>query len=104
MEASEAKSGFLSSMSHEIRTPMNAIVGLAEVLGETPLTNEQRRYVNTMFVNGKSLLELINNILDLAKIESGRLSMVEEEFDLAELVRDRSLKASPCARMRKIWS
>ncbi|HLI80601.1 MAG TPA: histidine kinase dimerization/phospho-acceptor domain-containing protein, partial [Candidatus Binataceae bacterium] len=70
LEASEAKSGFLSSMSHEIRTPMNAIVGLAEVLGETPLTNEQRRYVNTMFANGKSLLELINNILDLAKIES----------------------------------
>jgi len=85
LEASEAKSGFLSSMSHEIRTPMNAIVGLAEVLGETPLTNEQRRYVNTMFANGKSLLELINNILDLAKIESGRLSTVEEEFDVVEL-------------------
>ena len=85
LEASEAKSGFLSSMSHEIRTPMNAIVGLAEVLGETPLTQEQRRYVNTMFANGKSLLELINNILDLAKIESGRLSTVEEEFDVAEL-------------------
>ncbi len=85
LEASEAKSGFLSSMSHEIRTPMNAIVGLAEVLGETALTNEQRRYVNTMTANGKSLLELINNILDLAKIESGHLSSVEEEFDLAEL-------------------
>ncbi len=85
LEASEAKSGFLASMSHEIRTPMNAIVGLAEVLGETPLTNEQRRYVNTMFANGKSLLELINNILDLAKIESGRLSTLEEEFDVAEL-------------------
>ena len=85
LEASEAKSGFLSSMSHEIRTPMNAIVGLAEVLGETPLTNEQRRYVNTMFANGKSLLELINNILDLAKIESGRLTTVEEEFDVGEL-------------------
>jgi signal transduction histidine kinase/CheY-like chemotaxis protein/HPt (histidine-containing phosphotransfer) domain-containing protein len=85
LEASEAKSGFLSSMSHEIRTPMNAIVGLAEVLGETPLTNEQRRYVNTMFANGKSLLELINNILDLAKIESGRFSTVDEQFDVADL-------------------
>jgi signal transduction histidine kinase/DNA-binding response OmpR family regulator len=85
LEASEAKSGFLSSMSHEIRTPMNAIVGLAEVLGETPLTTDQRRYINTMFANGKSLLELINNILDLAKIESGRLTIVQEEFDVAEL-------------------
>ncbi len=85
LEASEAKSGFLASMSHDIRTPMNAIVGLAEVLGETPLTNEQRRYVNTMFANGKSLLELINNILDLAKIESGRLTTVDEEFDVGEL-------------------
>jgi signal transduction histidine kinase/DNA-binding response OmpR family regulator len=85
IEASEAKSGFLASMSHEIRTPMNAIVGLAEVLGETPLTTEQRRYVNTMFVNGRSLLELINNILDLAKVESGRLTTVEEEFDVGEL-------------------
>jgi two-component system, sensor histidine kinase and response regulator len=85
LEASEAKSGFLASMSHEIRTPMNAIVGLAEVLGETPLTDEQRRYVNTMFANGKSLLELINNILDLAKIESGHLSTVDEEFDVADL-------------------
>ena len=86
LEASEAKSGFLSSMSHEIRTPMNAIVGLAEVLRETPLTGEQRRYVDTMFANGRSLLELINNILDLAKIESGRLSTVVEEFDVTELM------------------
>src|SRR5258708_7510831 len=73
-------------MSHEIRTPMNAILGMAEVLAETPLSDEQRRFVETMQNNGAALLDLIDGILDLAKVESGRLSLETTEFDLGELV------------------
>ncbi len=84
--ASRAKSEFLSSMSHEIRTPMNAILGMADLLAETPLTAEQRTFVETMVSNGNALLDLINGILDLAKVESGRLSLEEAEFDLYPLI------------------
>jgi signal transduction histidine kinase/ActR/RegA family two-component response regulator len=86
LAASRAKSEFLSSMSHEIRTPMNAILGMAELLGEMPLDDEQRRYVETMQRNGVLLLELINGILDLAKVESGRLHLESTEFDLRESI------------------
>ncbi len=86
LAASVAKSEFLSSMSHEIRTPMNAILGMGDLLAETRLSAEQRRFVETMTRNGNALLNLINGILDLAKIESGRLSLEAAEFDLEELV------------------
>jgi PAS domain S-box-containing protein len=86
LAASQAKSEFLSSMSHEIRTPMNAILGMADLLSETPLSFEQRRYLETMRTNGDLLLNLINSILDLAKVESGRLSLEHETFDLNDLI------------------
>lgn len=85
LAGSEAKSEFLSIMSHEIRTPMNAILGMADLLWETPLGVEQRRYLDTMRSNGNSLLSLVNGILDLARVESGRLSLERADFDLVEL-------------------
>ncbi len=85
LEASRSKSAFLSSMSHEIRTPMNAVLGMADILGETGLDADQRRYLDTIVSNGNVLLELINGILDLARIESGRLNLESVAFDLAGL-------------------
>ncbi|MGH7814902.1 MAG: response regulator [Candidatus Binataceae bacterium] len=86
ISASESKSAFLSSMSHEIRTPLSAILGMTDLLAETSLDDEQRRYANTIIGNGNALLELINGILDLAKVESGRLHLETVAFDLRETV------------------
>jgi two-component system sensor histidine kinase/response regulator len=86
LEALRVKSEFISSVSHEIRTPMNAILGMADVLSETPLSSEQRRNLEIITSNGNSLLELINTILDFARVESGRLALETQRFDLAEVV------------------
>jgi PAS domain S-box-containing protein len=88
LASSKAKSQFLSSMSHEIRTPMSAIVGASDVLSETPLNTEQRKYVEVILSNAHSLLDLINNILDLARIESGRMELEHSDFDLRCVVEE----------------
>ncbi len=83
--ATKAKSAFLAAMSHDIRTPMTAILGTTELLGETRLSDEQSQYVNVIAQSGETLLALINDILDLSKIEAGQLELDQVPFDLREL-------------------
>lgn len=85
-EGSRAKSDFLATMSHEIRTPLNAIMGTAELLAETPLTEEQIKYVEVFRRASANLLRLINDILDLSKIESGYLELEQTPFNLTDVV------------------
>jgi two-component system sensor histidine kinase/response regulator len=84
--ANKAKGEFLANISHEIRTPMNAVIGLAELLGQTSLTEEQADYVRTIGTSGDALLSLINEILDFSKIEAGKFKIIQENFDLMDLV------------------
>ena len=84
MEASEAKSMFLANMSHEIRTPLNGIVGFTELLKDTDLHDEQREFIDIIEKSSENLLEIINNILDLSKIESNKLEIEEIVFNPIE--------------------
>jgi len=84
--ASKAKSDFLSTMSHELRTPLNGVLGMADLLADTTLTKKQRELLDTIQLSGAGLLSLVNDILDLARVESGKLALDTQRFALARVL------------------
>ena len=96
--ANRTKSAFLANMSHEIRTPMNGVVGMAELLCDTALSEEQRLFAETIRSSGEALLVIINDILDYSKIEAERLTLHPEPFDLERTIHEITMLLQPRAR------
>jgi PAS domain S-box-containing protein len=97
---SRAKSEFLATMSHELRTPLNGILGMADLLGGTSLTDEQRESIHIIQGSGEALLQVINDVLDLSRIEAGHVEVETIEFDLRQVVAD-SLRAFAAQAQRR---
>ncbi|MCK4706012.1 MAG: response regulator, partial [Gammaproteobacteria bacterium] len=100
--ANNAKSEFLANMSHEIRTPLSGIIGFTELLRDTQLSGQQQDYTHTIQKSAKTLLEIINDILDLSKIESGKTEITKSDFNLVDLIEDIINLLSPTALDKNI--
>jgi len=100
--ASRAKSAFLANMGHELRTPMNGVVGMAELLVDSDLSDEQRLYAETIRSSGEALLTIINDVLDFSKIEAERLKLFPEVFDLERCIHEIMMLLQPSAKERGI--
>jgi two-component system sensor histidine kinase RpfC len=100
--ANQAKSRFLANMSHEFRTPLNGLSGMSELLASTRLDGEQRGYVETIQAASRSLMSLVEDVLDISAIEAGKLKLKLEEFDLRALLDEIELILRPDARSRQL--
>ena len=87
-DESHTKTEFLAKMSHEIRTPMNGVLGLVELMQETPLNKDQKRYINAIQNAGRGLLDVINDVLDFSRMEAGKMQLSEAQFGLQDMLSD----------------
>lgn len=100
--ATESKSRFLATMSHEIRTPINGVLGMAELLNESPLSSEQRSYSETILASSEALLRIVNDILDFSKLEAGKTVLLQQPFNLRDVIFDVATLVAPNAAAKGV--